>query len=90
MLLSHLLSFLFGIEKIMTTHYITQSESSIDLQDLIIKPRYLVCFTVGYEQKNNIDAAVKKVRLNSSLALFPSTHSFEPWTCPFRGSFDCE
>ncbi|KAK4346249.1 hypothetical protein RND71_032588 [Anisodus tanguticus] len=29
-------------------------------EDLIIKPRYLVCFTVGYEQKNNIHAAVKK------------------------------
>lgn len=31
------------------------------LQDLTIKPRYLVTFTVGFEQKRNIDAAVKKV-----------------------------
>lgn len=31
------------------------------LQDLSIKPRYLVTFTVGLEQKDNIDAAVKKV-----------------------------
>lgn len=74
----------------MSTHYISLSDSvsSIDLQDLIIKPRYLVCFTVGYEQKNNIDVAVKKVRFNRSLALFPSIHSFKP--CPFRGSFNCE
>lgn len=31
------------------------------LQDLIVKPRYLMTFTVGYDQKDNIDAAVKKV-----------------------------
>lgn len=31
------------------------------LQDLTIKPKYLVTFTVGYAQKNNINAAVKKV-----------------------------
>ncbi|KAL6587448.1 hypothetical protein OROMI_000426 [Orobanche minor] len=29
-------------------------------EDLIVRPRYLVTFTVGYDQKNNIDAAVKK------------------------------
>ncbi|KAF3630533.1 putative cytochromeB1-like [Capsicum annuum] len=29
-------------------------------EDLIIKPRYLVTFTVGIKQKSNIDAAVKK------------------------------
>ncbi len=33
------------------------------LQDLTIKPKYLVTFTVGVDQKNNIDAAVKKVGL---------------------------
>lgn len=33
----------------------------IDVKDLPIKPRYLVTFTVGYEQRKNIDAAVKKV-----------------------------
>lgn len=33
----------------------------VDMQDLIIKPRYLVTFTVGLKQKSNIDAAVKKV-----------------------------
>lgn len=30
-------------------------------QDLTSQPRYLVTFTVGYSQKANIDAAVKKV-----------------------------
>lgn len=39
-------------------------------EDLIIKPRYLVCFTVGYEQKNNIDAAVKKFSENFTFMLF--------------------
>jgi hypothetical protein len=32
------------------------------LQDLPSKPKYLVTFTVGYAQKANIDAAVKKVK----------------------------
>lgn len=31
------------------------------VQDFTIRPRYLVTFTVGYDQKKNIDAAVKKV-----------------------------
>lgn len=31
------------------------------MQDLSITPKYLVTFTVGYDQKKNIDAAVKKV-----------------------------
>jgi len=31
------------------------------LQDLKKKPKYLVTFTVGYEQRQNINAAVKKV-----------------------------
>ena len=30
-------------------------------QDLKKKPRYLVTFTVGYKQRQNIDACVKKV-----------------------------
>lgn len=30
-------------------------------QDLTKKPKYLVTFTVGLDQKYNIDAAVKKV-----------------------------
>lgn len=31
------------------------------MQDLKKKPKYLVTFTVGFEQRNNINAAVKKV-----------------------------
>lgn len=31
------------------------------LQDLKKKPKYLVTFTVGYDQRDNINAAVKKV-----------------------------
>lgn len=31
------------------------------MQDLQKKPKYLVTFTVGLDQRNNIDAAVKKV-----------------------------
>lgn len=31
------------------------------VQDLITRQKYLVTFTVGYDQKKNIDAAVKKV-----------------------------
>ncbi|KVI02506.1 Protein of unknown function DUF707 [Cynara cardunculus var. scolymus] len=39
-------------------------------EDLIIKPRYLVTFTVGYEQKDNIDNAVKKFSENFTILLF--------------------
>uniref|UniRef100_A0A5B6ZI70 Lysine ketoglutarate reductase trans-splicing protein n=2 Tax=Davidia involucrata TaxID=16924 RepID=A0A5B6ZI70_DAVIN len=39
-------------------------------EDLTIKPRYLVTFTVGFEQKNNIDAAVKKFSENFTILLF--------------------
>lgn len=35
------------------------------LQDLPSKPKYLVTFTVGYDQKANINAAVKKVKQNN-------------------------
>ncbi|KAH7856916.1 hypothetical protein Vadar_006850 [Vaccinium darrowii] len=33
---------------------------NLSLQDVTIKQRYLVTFTVGYGQKDNVDAAVKK------------------------------
>ncbi|KAA8530178.1 hypothetical protein F0562_004887 [Nyssa sinensis] len=39
-------------------------------EDLTNKPRYLVTFTVGCEQKNNIDAAVKKFSENFTILLF--------------------
>lgn len=32
-----------------------------NFQDLKTKPKYLVTFTVGLDQRNNVDAAVKKV-----------------------------
>lgn len=39
------------------------------MQDLIVMPKYLVTFTVGYKQRLNIDAAIKKVSL-SPLSLY--------------------
>ncbi|KAI4350619.1 hypothetical protein L6164_005062 [Bauhinia variegata] len=39
-------------------------------EDLIIKPKYLVTFTVGYDQKDNINAAVKKFSQNFTIVLF--------------------
>ncbi|XP_057427212.1 uncharacterized protein LOC130720574 [Lotus japonicus] len=39
-------------------------------QDLSIKPKYLVTFTVGYDQRNNIDAAIKKFSENFTIVLF--------------------
>ena len=35
---------------------------SLNMQDLKKKPKYLVIFTVGIDQMNNIDACLKKVR----------------------------
>ncbi|KAM5567929.1 hypothetical protein ABKV19_015818 [Rosa sericea] len=39
-------------------------------EDLTTKPRYLVTFTVGIKQKNNIDAAVKKFSEDFTILLF--------------------
>lgn len=39
-------------------------------EDLTIQPRYLVTFTVGYDQRKNIDAAVKKFSENFTIVLF--------------------
>lgn len=39
-------------------------------EDLPRKPKYLVCFTVGYAQKKNIDAAVKKFSEDFTIVLF--------------------
>ncbi|PIN06510.1 hypothetical protein CDL12_20936 [Handroanthus impetiginosus] len=39
-------------------------------EDLTTKPKYLVTFTVGYDQRNNIDAAVKKFSDNFTILLF--------------------
>ncbi|KAF5184229.1 Lysine ketoglutarate reductase trans-splicing protein [Thalictrum thalictroides] len=39
-------------------------------EDLIIRPKYLVTFTVGLNQKANIDAAVRKLSENFQVLLF--------------------
>ncbi|KAJ0969103.1 hypothetical protein J5N97_021980 [Dioscorea zingiberensis] len=39
-------------------------------EDLPMKQKYLVTFTVGYDQKNNINAAVKKFSENFTIVLF--------------------
>ncbi|XP_038972344.1 uncharacterized protein LOC103720060 [Phoenix dactylifera] len=39
-------------------------------EDLVIRQKYLVTFTVGYEQKDNIDAAIKKFSENFTILLF--------------------
>ncbi|XP_057750591.1 uncharacterized protein LOC130969048 [Arachis stenosperma] len=39
-------------------------------EDLKKRPRYLVTFTVGYDQKDNIDAAVKKFSDDFAILLF--------------------
>ncbi|KAI8533585.1 hypothetical protein RHMOL_Rhmol10G0021600 [Rhododendron molle] len=39
-------------------------------EDLVVKPKYLMAFTVGYDQKKNIDAAVKKLSENFTILLF--------------------
>ncbi|KAJ0763325.1 hypothetical protein HanPI659440_Chr08g0279411 [Helianthus annuus] len=39
-------------------------------EDLTFKPKYLVTFTVGYDQKDNIDQAVKKFSDNFTILLF--------------------
>ncbi|XP_057982311.1 uncharacterized protein LOC131167523 [Malania oleifera] len=57
---------------------IIESESDLFLrrlwgrpkEDLTIKPQYLVTFTVGYDQRNNIDTALKKFSENFTILLF--------------------
>ncbi|GFP80644.1 hypothetical protein PHJA_000207700 [Phtheirospermum japonicum] len=39
-------------------------------EDLTVKPKYLVTFTVGYNQRNNVDKAVKKFSENFTILLF--------------------
>lgn len=49
------------------------------MQDLTIKPRYLVTFTVGIAQKNNIDAAVKKFSESFTILLFHYDGRVSEW-----------
>ena len=56
----------------------------LNIQDLPFKPKYLVTFTVGIAQKENINRAVKKVILPIVLVswkkkLFPSFDENEAW-----------
>eukprot|EP00262_Sarcandra_glabra_P007870 TRINITY_DN2095_c0_g1_i1.p1 TRINITY_DN2095_c0_g1~~TRINITY_DN2095_c0_g1_i1.p1 ORF type:complete len:387 (+),score=57.23 TRINITY_DN2095_c0_g1_i1:166-1326(+) len=39
-------------------------------EDLTIRPKYLVTFTVGFDQRNNINAAVKKFSEDFTIMLF--------------------
>ncbi|XP_057984005.1 uncharacterized protein LOC131168523 isoform X2 [Malania oleifera] len=39
-------------------------------EDMTIKPKYLVTFTVGYDQRSNIDTALKKFSENFTILLF--------------------
>ncbi|KZV46432.1 hypothetical protein F511_17873 [Dorcoceras hygrometricum] len=48
-------------------------------EDLIIKPRYLMTFTVGLDQKMNIDAAVKKLTENFTILLFHYDGQTSEW-----------
>ncbi|CAL5357072.1 unnamed protein product [Camellia sinensis] len=45
-------------------------------EDLTMKPKYLVTFTVGLDQRNNIDAAVKKFSEDFQIMLF----HYDGWT----------
>ncbi|XP_050271021.1 uncharacterized protein LOC126714767 isoform X2 [Quercus robur] len=48
-------------------------------EDLTIKPKYLVTFTVGYDQMKNIDAAVKKFSENFTIVLFHYDDRTSEW-----------
>ncbi|XP_058781571.1 uncharacterized protein LOC131655779 isoform X2 [Vicia villosa] len=48
-------------------------------EDLTFKPKYLVTFTVGYDMKNNIDAAVKKFSENFTILLFHYDGRVNEW-----------
>lgn len=52
---------MFSAHARMHTHTHNMLIVGIFVQDLPIKQKYLVTFTVGLDQKHNIDAAVKKV-----------------------------
>ncbi|KAI4320493.1 hypothetical protein MLD38_033970 [Melastoma candidum] len=48
-------------------------------EDLVVKPRYLVTFTVGYDQRHNIDAAVKKFSKEFTIMLFHYDGRVSEW-----------
>ncbi|KAG2269616.1 hypothetical protein Bca52824_064171 [Brassica carinata] len=56
------------------------------LKDLKKKPRYLVTFTVGYKQRHNIDACVKKFSDNFTIVLFHYDGRTSEWDDEFEWS----
>ncbi|KAL5069096.1 hypothetical protein RYX36_019983 [Vicia faba] len=48
-------------------------------EDLSMKPKYLVSFTVGYDQRDNIDAAIKKFSENFTIVLFHYDDRISEW-----------
>ncbi|KAL3501123.1 hypothetical protein ACH5RR_035572 [Cinchona calisaya] len=48
-------------------------------EDLTHKPKYLVAFTVGYNQKNNVDATVKKFSEDFTILLFHYDGKITEW-----------
>lgn len=66
---------------------IVESESDLYLrrlwglpsEDLTIKPKYLVTFTVGYGLRHNIDASVKKFSENFTIVLFHYDGRMNEW-----------
>ncbi|KAG8634956.1 uncharacterized protein LOC110605171 isoform X2 [Manihot esculenta] len=48
-------------------------------EDLAATPKYLVTFTVGYNQKNNIDAAIRKFSDNFTIVLFHYDGRITEW-----------
>ncbi|KAK7293482.1 hypothetical protein RJT34_16348 [Clitoria ternatea] len=66
---------------------IVESESDLYLrrlwgmphQDLIVKPKYLITFTVGYDQHNNINAAIEKFSENFTIVLFHYDGKTSEW-----------
>ncbi|XP_054789384.1 uncharacterized protein LOC129294937 [Prosopis cineraria] len=48
-------------------------------EDLPIKPKYLITFTVGYDQRNNIHAAIKKFSENFTIILFHYDGRVSEW-----------
>ncbi|MCD7472819.1 hypothetical protein HAX54_014188 [Datura stramonium] len=49
---------------------LAQNTEQFPIMDLTMKPKYLVTFTVGLNQKDNIDAAVKKFSEDFQILLF--------------------
>ncbi|XP_019160916.1 PREDICTED: uncharacterized protein LOC109157468 isoform X2 [Ipomoea nil] len=55
-------------------------------EELSSRPRYLVTFTVGYKQKKNIDAAMKKFSHNFTIILFHYDGRTSEWDDEFEWS----